>query len=138
MQNHSYEYRENFVRSLRSYERNPTGRAQRPIFSAMHGRRSRVTTRGIEDQRLFGEHSAANQRMKREQLLRKSLQRDRAGGSLAVGLESPKKDGTLNIYSDNIAEVVNQTAHTIDAGARSQKVISSYPSGPRDFLTEGQ
>lgn len=47
--NHSYEYRENFVKSLRSYERSATGRAQRPIFSAMHGRRSRIMSRAIED-----------------------------------------------------------------------------------------
>lgn len=75
--NHSYEYRENFVKSLRSYERSATGRAQRPIFSAMHGRKSRITTRAIEDQRLFGEHSEANQKMKRERDMRRSLQKDR-------------------------------------------------------------
>ena len=54
---------------------------------------------------------------------------------------SPKKDGGLNIYSDNIGETLNQTMQgpsTIDVGARSQKVISSYPSAPRDFLIEGQ
>jgi len=71
--NHSYEYRENFVKSLRAYERSATGRAQRPIFSAMHGRRSRVASRGIEDQRLFGEYSEAHQKLKRERDLRKSL-----------------------------------------------------------------
>ena len=45
----------------------------------------------------------------------------------------------LNIYSDNIGDTITHTidANTID-GARSQKVISSYPMGPRDFLTEGQ
>ena len=36
--NHSYEYRDNFKKSLRSYERIPLkNKAQRPIFSAKKG-----------------------------------------------------------------------------------------------------
>lgn len=52
--NHSYEYRDNFKKSLRSYERLPIkGKAQRPIFSAKKGLEAGVPY-GKEDQKTWG------------------------------------------------------------------------------------
>lgn len=48
--NHSYEYRENFTKSLRQYEKlSVKNKCQRPIFSAMHGKRERDPRRSKED-----------------------------------------------------------------------------------------
>ena len=86
--NHSYEYRDNFKKSLRSYERSATNKAQRPIFSAMHGRKNRVISRAIEDQRIFGDFKLK----KEDRNLRKSLQHDRRPDELVESDEaSPLK-----------------------------------------------
>ena len=85
---------------MRSYERSATGKAQRPIFSAYLGKRSNIT--GREDQRLFGEHSEANQKIKRDKQLRQSLNRKNLKNVLT---DSPGKPipspSPMNLYSDS-------------------------------------
>ena len=64
--NHSYEYRDNFKRSLRSYERLPLkGRAQRPIFSAKKGLDCGMPY-GKEDQKIWGNGSKSVQKLRKE------------------------------------------------------------------------
>ena len=71
--NHNFEYREQFKKSLRSYERSATGRPQRPIFSAIEGRRGmRVPSSNKEDLRIFGPDINASRKVMRNRQLRES------------------------------------------------------------------
>lgn len=82
---------------MRQYEKSQTGRAQRPIFSAYQGKRTNIT--GKEDQRLFGEHSEANQKIQREKKLRMSLNRESIKNVLN---ESPdRREIPTNNFMDN-------------------------------------
>lgn len=145
--NHNYEYREQFKKSLRSYERSATGKAQRPIFSAMNGRRNKVGSQAKEDQRLFGTNSDAYNKLRKERELRKSLQREVKVDNFLNSAQAEKsfdtglKLNTLNVNT-SAADLINSSSfdakpQDVGQGVRSQKVIT-YPIGPRDFLVEGQ